>query len=84
MAFDLKYEVQALLPYKAKTLAIGSFNFHQDLFGRALNISDATGEFANTGCAGFGLERLALAFLAQHGLDAKLWPAAVARNVATW
>ena len=84
MAFDLKYEVRASLPYKGKTLAVGSFNFHRDHFGRALNISCAEGEPANTGCVGFGLERLALAFLAQHGLDAKGWPAAVAEQVGGW
>jgi hypothetical protein len=84
MAFELKYEVHASLPYKGKTLAVGSFNFHQDLFGRSLNIRSASEAAANTGCVGFGLERLALAFLAQHGLDAKRWPAAVADNIKTW
>jgi hypothetical protein len=84
LAFDLKYEVQAALPYKSKSLAIGSFNFHQDLFGRCMNISTATGEPANTGCVGFGIERLALAFLAQHGLDPKRWPTAVANNIRSW
>jgi seryl-tRNA synthetase len=84
LAFDLKYEVQALLPYKEKRLAVGSFNFHQDLFGRSLGIALATGAPASTGCAGFGLERLVLAFLAQHGLDRRRWPAAVADNVKRW
>jgi hypothetical protein len=84
LAFDLKYEVQAPLPYQRKTVAIGSFNFHQDLFGRSMNISTANREPANTGCVGFGIERLALAFLAQHGLDAKRWPSAVANNIKSW
>jgi hypothetical protein len=83
-AFDLKYEIQALLPYRKKGVALGSFNFHQDMFGRSLNISGADREPINTGCVGFGLERLVLAFLAQHGLDAKHWPEAVARKVTTW
>jgi hypothetical protein len=49
-----------------------------------MNISTATGEPANTGCVGFGIERLALAFLAQHGLDPKRWPTAVANNIRSW
>jgi len=80
-AFDLKFEVLAPLPYKGANafLAIGSFNFHQEFFGRAFNIKTNGGEAASTGCLGFGLERVALAFLAQHGVDPAGWPAAVAR-----
>lgn len=77
LAFDLKFEVRANLPYKGKTLAVGSFNFHQDYFGRSLNITNSAGVPVSTGCVGFGLERLALAFLAQHGLDQSNWPASV-------
>jgi hypothetical protein len=84
MAFDLKYEIQAALPYRGKTLAVGSLNFHRDFFGRALNVTLPSGEAANMGCAAFGVERLALAFLAQHGLDAKRWPAAVADQLKRW
>jgi seryl-tRNA synthetase len=84
LAFDLKYEIQVSLPYKASTLAVGSLNFHRDFFGRCMNITTADGEVANMGCAAFGLERLALSFLAQHGLDARNWPASVADIVKTW
>jgi hypothetical protein len=83
-AFDLKYEIQAPLPYRKKGVAVGSFNFHQDMFGRSLNISGADLQAVNTGCVGFGLERLVLAFLAQHGLNAKHWPEAVASKVTGW
>jgi hypothetical protein len=82
LAFDLKFEIRAVLPYKQKTLAVGSFNFHQDYFGRSLNISTNRSEAAFTSCVGFGLERLVLAFLAQHGLDRRNWPDAVAREIA--
>ena len=78
--FDLKYEIQALLPYKGKTFAVGSFNHHQDFFGRSFNIKTASGEPIHTGCAAFGLERLVLAFFAQHGLDSRNWPEAVTRE----
>jgi len=78
LAFDLKFEIRADLPYKNDSLAAGSFNFHQDFFGRSFNINDAAGRPVNTGCIGFGLERLALAFVAQHGFDRQDWPASIA------
>lgn len=80
-SFDLKYEIQAVLPYTGKTLALGSFNHHQDFFGRSFNIKSASGDPVHTSCVGFGLERLVLAFVAQHGLDRRNWPEAVARAV---
>lgn len=75
--FDLKYEIRAVLPYAGRTLAVGSFNYHQDFFGRAFGISTADDGAAHTGCVGFGLERLALALVAQHGVDPDGWPEAV-------
>jgi hypothetical protein len=75
-AFELKFEIRADLPYAAgKSLAVGSFNFHQDFFGRSLGITGPGGEPACTGCVGFGLERLVWAFLSQHGPDPAGWPA---------
>jgi len=29
-AFQLKYEIRASLPFKQSTLAVGSYNYHQD------------------------------------------------------
>jgi seryl-tRNA synthetase len=84
LAFDLKFEILAPLPYKQKDLAIGSFNYHQDFFGRSFGISGEDGEPIYTGCMGFGLERVVLAFLAQHGVDPKGWPVAVAKEVTRW
>lgn len=71
--FDLKFELLAPLPYSGKLLAVGSINYHQDFFGRSFNIEIAGGA-AHTGCIGFGYERLALAFVAQHGVDERNWP----------
>jgi seryl-tRNA synthetase len=76
-AFQLKFEIRASLPYKPGTLAVGSYNYHQDFFGRSLNITLPDGSPAHTGCVAFGLERVALAFLAQYGLDPRDWPPAV-------
>lgn len=76
-AFQLKFEIRARLPFKNSTLAVGSYNYHQDFFGRSLAISLPDGTPAHTGCVAFGLERIAFAFLAQFGLDPENWPSAV-------
>jgi len=80
-AFQLKYEVRARLPFKDSTLAIGSYNYHQDFFGRHMEISLPDGSPAHTGCIAFGLERAAFAFLAQYGVDPQAWPSAVQEAV---
>lgn len=76
-AFQLKFEIRARLPFKDSTLAVGSYNYHQDFFGRHLNITLPDGAPAHTGCVAFGLERIAFAFLAQYGFDRTAWPAHV-------
>lgn len=80
-AFELKYEIRASLPFKNSTLAVGSYNYHQDFFGRTLNITLSNGKPAQTGCVAFGLERIAYAFLAQYGLDARAWPAFIREKI---
>jgi len=80
-AFELKFEVRARLPYKNDTVAAGSYNRHRDFFGRTLDIRQADGTPAETGCVGFGCERLAFAFIAQHGPDTANWPDAVRSHV---
>lgn len=80
-AFQLKFEIRARLPFRDSTLAVGSYNYHQDFFGRSLNISLPDGSPAHTGCVAFGLERMAFAFLAQYGFDRRAWPAAVREAV---
>ncbi|GGJ63825.1 hypothetical protein CDQ92_19080 [Sphingopyxis bauzanensis] len=76
-AFELKYEVRAPLPYSGHSIAIASQNSHRNFFGRTLAIRDHHGDHACTGCFGVGYERLALAFVAQHGIDRDHWPATV-------
>lgn len=73
-AFQLKFEIRARLPFAGSTLAVGSYNYHQDFFGRNLNITLPDGSPAHTGCVAFGLERMAFAFLAQFGFDPAIWP----------
>ena len=80
-AFQLKFEIRAALPFKQGTLAVGSYNYHQDFFGRSLNITLPDGSPVHTGCIAFGLERMAFAFLSQYGLDTAKWPEAVRKNI---
>ncbi len=71
----LKYEGRFPLPPKddgkARTLSCSSFNLHQEFFGETFNISLENGAPVHTGCVGFGLDRLVLAYFAQHGLGDK-------------
>jgi hypothetical protein len=77
-AFDLKYEARALLPWKNDTLAVGSFNYHQDFFGRAFAMRESIdGAPLHTACVAFGIERLAFAIVAQHGPEPAAWPPAL-------
>jgi len=80
-AFQLKYEIRASLPFSGKTLAVGSYNYHQDFFGRHLNITLPDGSPIHTGCIAFGLERIAYAFLSQYGLEKTNWPLAVREGI---
>ena len=76
-AFQLKYEIRAALPFKNSTLAVGSYNYHQNFFGRHLDITLEDGEPIHTGCTAFGLERIVYAFLAQFGFNQEHWPQVV-------
>lgn len=80
-AFQLKFEIRARLPFKDSTLAVGSYNYHQDFFGRHLNIALEDGSPAHTACAAFGLERLAYAYISQYGPDPENWSAAVKDSI---
>ncbi|TCZ60832.1 amino acid--[acyl-carrier-protein] ligase [Roseicella aquatilis] len=73
----LKFEILLPVSDPDRPSACGSFNYHVQHFATAYGIHDAAGEVAHTGCAGFGLERIALALLRHHGLDPQDWPAAV-------
>ena len=60
----LKYELR--MPVARETIAVASFNYHEDHFGRAFGISLSDGSPANTACVAFGLERWELALRAQR------------------
>jgi seryl-tRNA synthetase len=72
----LKFEL--LIPYYpgAPPTACMSFNYHREHFGQVWGIRDDNGEVAHTSCVAFGIDRLAVALFANHGLELKKWPAA--------
>jgi seryl-tRNA synthetase len=73
---SLKYELR-LDVGRGRTIAVASFNRHNDFLGDAYRIRIDGGGTAHTACAGIGLERLAFVFFCQHGLDPAHWPAEV-------
>ncbi len=50
-----------------------SFNYHKEHFGEIFGLVGAQGERLHTGCVAFGVDRLALALFANHGLEPNLW-----------
>jgi seryl-tRNA synthetase len=83
---DLKYEVRlAVEPDErgARSIACGSFNLHEDFFGKTFTITASDGKPAFTGCVAWGLERWILACFTQHGFDPSRWPSDVRSRVFT-
>ncbi|MCX8999622.1 amino acid--[acyl-carrier-protein] ligase [Rhizobiaceae bacterium BDR2-2] len=71
---SLKFELLIPVTSDVKKTACMSFNYHQDAFGAKWGLALEDGSVAHTACVGFGLERIALALFAAHGLDTKDWP----------
>ncbi len=78
---ELKYELRLNIA-PDRSIAVGSFNFHDNFFGQGFNIKRGE-DWIRTGCVGFGLERLTYAFLCQYGLNAQAWPAEVRDQVSS-
>jgi seryl-tRNA synthetase len=78
----LKFEL--LIPYYpgASPTACMSFNYHREHFGQVWGIRDDGGQLAHTSCVAFGIDRLAVALFANHGVDLKKWPAATRHALA--
>jgi seryl-tRNA synthetase len=82
-AKELKWELVQRGCRRERSLAIASFNLHEDYFARAFDIRLAERDTpAWTGCFAFGLERWVAAVLDTHGPDAERWPDAVRALVA--
>ncbi|MFC4908265.1 hypothetical protein [Actinomadura gamaensis] len=72
---ELKYELR--LPVAdGRDVSVASFNFHDTFFAGSFGIAPAGPDdgAVHTACAGFGLERLAYAFVCRHGPDPAAWP----------
>jgi len=78
----LKFELLIPVHSAEQPTACMSFNYHRDHFGTTWNIRTATGEVAHTGCVAFGMDRLALALFATHGIDFARWPVTVRKAIA--
>jgi seryl-tRNA synthetase len=78
----LKFEVLVPVISEENPTAVCSFNFHQEHFGGTFDIRTADDNVANTACLGFGLERVTMALLKQHGMDPGKWPSEVQK--ALW
>ena len=79
---SLKFELLVPLNPGAAPTACMSFNYHRDYFAQAWNLQMSGSEAVHTACVAFGLDRLALALFAVHGLDPRGWPAHVRQVLA--
>jgi seryl-tRNA synthetase len=73
----LKFELLIPISRNDKPTACMSFNYHEDHFGALFGIRTADDHTAQTGCVGFGLERIALALFRHHGMAPQHWPKTV-------
>jgi len=78
----LKFELLIALEPARQPTACMSFNYHRDHFGTAWALRTKAGDTAHTACVAFGIERLALALFATHGLELRSWPATVRKSLS--
>jgi seryl-tRNA synthetase len=70
----LKFELLVPVRSDDQPTACMSFNYHRDYFGKTWDLLDKGGDAAHTGCVAFGMDRLAVALFATHGLEISAWP----------
>ena len=70
----LKFELLIPIVSEERPTAVMSSNYHKEHFGHLFDIHTPDGEMAHTACLAFGMERIALALLAEHGLQLAHWP----------
>jgi seryl-tRNA synthetase len=78
----LKFELLVPVRSAKEPTACMSFNYHLEHFGATWGLHDETGAVMHTGCAAFGMDRLAVAMFWKHGLDLRKWPASVRTALA--
>jgi seryl-tRNA synthetase len=79
---SLKFELLIPIHSSEQPTACMSFNYHRDHFGTTWNLKTEAGEVAHTGCVAFGIDRLALALFATHGIDMPVWPLSVRKALS--
>ncbi len=74
---ELKLELLVPILSEASPTACASFNLHLTKMATSFGLMFPDGLPVSTACAGFGLERLALAVVRHHGKDPAHWPEAL-------
>jgi len=77
VAQALKFEMLVPVRSTEQPTACMSFNYHREHFGEVWGIATPAGEPAHTACVAFGIDRLAVALFAAHGVETANWPEAV-------
>src|SRR5579859_7499865 len=77
---SLKFELLIPLNSTDEPTACMSFNYHLDHFGSTWDLR-TDGAIAHTACVAFGMDRIALAIFATHGINPQTWPASVRDNL---
>jgi seryl-tRNA synthetase len=73
----LKFELLVPVHSEEEPTACMSFNYHREHFGETWNLRNSAGQTSHTGCVAFGIDRLALALFATHGVELAQWPTRV-------
>ena len=81
LKFELRLAVEPGAGGEPRSIAAGSFNLHENFFGKTFGITAADGQPAFTGCVGWGLERWMLAAFTQHGYEPARWPASLRADI---
>jgi len=81
VAQSLKFEMLVPVRSAESPTACMSFNYHRDHFGQTWNLMSHDREPAHTACVAFGIDRLAIALFATHGVEAAKWPKSVRESL---
>jgi seryl-tRNA synthetase len=79
---SLKFELLIPIRSAEQPTACMSFNCHRDHFSATWGLRTEDGEVAHSACVAFGMDRLALALFATHGLNLALWPQRARESLA--
>jgi seryl-tRNA synthetase len=71
---ELKFELLIPVRSEERPTACMSFNYHREHFGHTWELVTEDGAVAHTGCVAFGMDRLAVALFATHGVRVADWP----------